>query len=175
MSRLAGKAIRLQIDEFALRMSNLNVKEEVMDKFHHQMRHECPSCIGCGEVEFHEQQDHVRMTRLYAVTCKRPLRYTGDKLNCPDGFFGIYDANAKEVRELKLELPTTMMSFDEFSGGVSKISAGLASFGPGSTTGYTRADARLNPNVFNTDRPAGIKAAPKPRNKDVPMTADDVW
>lgn len=231
MSRLAGKVIQINIDRFSIELSRVSPKEVAMEQLVRQMERDCSDCVGCSEVKLHEQDDHMRMAKLFAVTCKQQPRNTGDIVRCPDGFFGMYDASAKEVRQVKLEVPTaTTTSLDMFdpsatvpaprwvhvgagggggssgavgggsfsaigsggagaferefmtrpmleeeSEGVSKISAGLASFGPGSTTGYTRSDARLNPNSFNTDRPAGVKAAPK-INRDAPITADgDAW
>lgn len=212
MSRLAGKVIQINIDRFSIELSKVSPKEVAMEQLVRQMGRDCSDCVGCSEVKLHEQDDHMRMAKLFAVTCKQQPRNTGDIVRCPDGFFGMYDASAKEVRQVKLEVPTaTTTSLDMFdpsatvaaprwvtvgagggagvferefmtrpmleeeSDGISKIAAGLASFGPGSTTGYTRANARLNPNSFNTDRPAGVKAAPK-INRDAPVTADgDAW
>lgn len=228
MSRLAGKVIQIKIDRFSIEVSRVSAKEVAMEQLIRQMERDCSDCVGCREVKLHEQDDHMRMAKLFAVTCKQPVRNNGDMVRCPDGFFGIYDASAKEVRQVKLEVPaattTSLDMFDpsatvaaprwvtvgaggaggsagvggggsfssggagfferefmtrpmleEESEGISKISAGLAKFGPGSTTGYTRSDARLNPNTFNADRPAGVKAAPKV-NRDAPVTADgDAW
>lgn len=227
MSRLAGKVIQINIDRFSIELSKVSPKEVAIEQLVRQMQRDCPECIGCAETKFHEQDDHMRMVKLFAITCKQPVRNNGDMVRCPDGFFGMYDASAKEVRQVKLEVPTLTTSLEEFdpsaaipaprwvtvgaggaggsagvggggsfssggagfferefmtrpmleeeSDGISKISAGLASFGPGSTTGYTRSDARLNPNTFNADRPAGVKAAPKV-NRDAPVTADgDAW
>jgi hypothetical protein len=209
MSRLAGKVIQINIDRFSIELSKVSPKEVAIEQLVRQMQRDCPECIGCAETKFHEQDDHMRMAKLFAITCKQPVRNNGDMVRCPDGFFGMYDASAKEVRQVKLEVPTLTTSLEDFdpsaaipaprwvtvgadkgtferefmtrpmleeeSDGIGKISAGLASFGPGSTTGYTRSDACLNPNTFNADRPAGVKAAPKV-NRDAPVTADgDAW
>ena len=220
MSRLAGKVIQINIDRFSIEVSKVSAKEVAMEQLIRQMQRDCPECVGCAETKFHEQDDHMRMAKLFAITCKNSPRNNGDIVRCPDGFFGMYDASAKEVRQVKLEVPmatTTSLDMfdpsatvaaprwvmaggaggggsfssvgggagvferefmtrpmlDEMSDGVSKISAGLASFGPGSSTGFTRADARLNPQI-PTDRETFVPK--KPINKDVPATADgDAW
>lgn len=56
------------------------------------------------------------MAKLFAVTCKQNVQRAGAMLHCPDGFNGIYDADAKEVREVKLEMPVTTTSLGSFDG-----------------------------------------------------------
>jgi hypothetical protein len=201
--------IQVQIDEYSLKMAKVDPKQQAVEQLVRHMGRDCPECVECKEVTLHESMNHMRMVRQFAMTCKHPVRNAGDIVRCPDGFFGMYDATAKEVKEVRLEMPLTITfspidpaaatgavpspkwvavgaggaggaagggsfhSDPDMTSGVSKISAGLSSFGPGSTTGYTRADARLNPQI-PTDRDTFVPK--KPINKDVPVTADgDAW
>lgn len=229
MGRLAGRVLQIKIDSFSLAMSKINPKEMAMEQLVRGMERDCPECVGCRETKLQEHEDHMRMAKLFAVTCKHPIQHQGDIVRCPDGFFGMYDATAKEVREVKLEMPVTTTSLGEFDGsmsmpsprwefvkpapkpgdferehmtapfdpekakmeelkrrellrglsiddselsdsGISKIAAGLAKFGPGSSTGLFSRDSIINPQI-PSDRFTGQPA--KPRNKDVPQTADE--
>lgn len=187
MSRLAGRFIQIQVDDFSMRMSRVDPKKMAMEQLVRQMGHDCPECVGCTEVNLSAQEDYARMAKLFAVSCRQNVRNNGDVLRCPDGFRGVYDAIAKEVKEVRLEMPTAafgtgafdprdvfvreytvgqspvkiMFDLEENSLGVKKIAAGL--------------DTLLKPAMaIPTDRTSYSPA--KPVNKDVPATADvDAW
>ena len=111
MSRLAGRFLQIKIDDFSLRVSKVNPKEVAMEQLVRHMERDCPKCVGCGEIKLHEQEDHMRMAKLFGVSCKQNVRNNGDMVRCPDGFYGIYDAIAKEVKEVRLEMPAATYGF----------------------------------------------------------------
>lgn len=106
MSRLAGRFLQIRIDDFSLRMSKVDPKAMAMEQLVRHMKRDCPKCVGCRETKLHEQEDHMRMAKLFGVSCKQNVRNNGDMVRCPDGFYGVYDATAKEVKEVRLEMPT---------------------------------------------------------------------
>lgn len=106
MSRLAGRFLQIRIDDFSLRMSKVDPKAMAMEQLVRHMERDCPKCVGCGETKLHEQEDHMRMAMLLGVSCKQNVRNNGDMVRCPDGFYGVYDATKKEVKEVRLEMPT---------------------------------------------------------------------
>lgn len=114
MGRLAGRVLQIRIDDFEAMSSRMNPKNMAMEKLVRHMEHDCPKCVGCSEIRLQEDQDYIRMAKLYAVTCKHRAQNSGDMVRCPDGFYGMYDAVAKEVREIKLEMPVTTTSLSEF-------------------------------------------------------------
>lgn len=112
MSRLAGRFLQIQIDDFSLRMSKVDPKAMAMEQLVRRMERDCPKCVGCREAKLHEQKDHMRMAMLLGVSCKQNVRNNGDMVRCPDGFHGIYDATAKEVKEVRLKMPAATYGFD---------------------------------------------------------------
>lgn len=228
--RIAGQIIAIELDRL-MEISESHAKQRAMESLAGRVKHQFPDCAMCKNLELHEDMDHMRYRRKYAVTCKNRPAYPGSTMTCPDGLVGRIDEKEKKfmaVAQPKLTWPAgfdeyvhTLKSKDsfmreymttpriaeededvmkrvmdekarlegakmeellrksitvrdeEFSGGISKIMAGLSKFGPGSSTGYTRADARLNPQI-PTDRTSFPPV--KPVNKDVPATADgDAW
>jgi hypothetical protein len=73
-------------------------------------------------------------------------------------------------REEFLSRRITIRDEDFESSGISKISAGLSAFGPGSSTGLFKRDSIINPQI-PTDRDSFVPK--KPINRDVPQTADE--
>lgn len=111
MSRLAGRFLQIRIDDFSLRMSKVDPKAMAMEQLVRHMERDCPKCVGCREAKLHEQKDHMRMAMLLGVSCKQNVRNNGDMVRCPDGFYGIYDATAKEVKEVRLKMPAATYRF----------------------------------------------------------------
>lgn len=107
MSRLAGKAIQVQMADLNLKMSKVDPKQYAMEHLAAHMRRDCPDCIGCRDTTIYEDRDYDLMRRRINIVCKQKARDSGDLVRCPDGFVGMYDAVAKEVKEVKLEMPTT--------------------------------------------------------------------
>jgi hypothetical protein len=87
-------------------MSKVDPKAMAMEQLVRHMERDCPKCVGCRETKLHEQEDHMRMAMLLGVSCKQNVRNNGDMVRCPDGFYGVYDATKKEVKEVRLEMPT---------------------------------------------------------------------
>lgn len=112
MSRLAGRFLQIRIDDFSLRMSKVDPKAMAMEQLVRHMERDCPKCVGCREAKLHEQKDHMRMAMLLGVSCKQNVRNNGDMVRCPDGFHGIYDATANEVKEVRLKMPAATYGFD---------------------------------------------------------------
>lgn len=227
--RIAGQIIAIELDRL-MEISESHAKQRAMESLAGRVKHQFPDCAMCKNLELHEDMDHMRYRRKYAVTCKNRPAYPGSTMTCPDGLVGRIDEKEKKfmaVATPKLTWPTELDEYltnpvkpgdffkeymtdpsiaalhedvmkrvmeekakvegarmeemmrritirdDGFGDGISKISVGLSKFGPGSSTGYTRADARLNPQI-PTDRTSFPPV--KPVNKDVPATADgDAW
>lgn len=135
MGRLAGKVIQIQVDEFSLKMAKFDPKQMAVERLAQQMQRDCPDCIGCKETTLHESMDHMRMARLFAITCKQKARDTGDIVRCPDGFFGMYDASAKDLKEVRLEMPTLTTTFSEFDPSVAMPAPRWVTVGAGGAGG----------------------------------------
>lgn len=116
----------------------------------------------------HDLGSPVKFAEEYLTTFVGGAGGAGGSFTGSTGAAGSADFPKLSLRDIEL----AKMEFERLSdsSGVSKISAGLAGFGPGSSTGLFSRDAVINPQI-PTDR-MEFPAAPR-RNKDVPMTQDE--
>lgn len=77
--RIAGQIIAIELDRL-MEISESHAKQRAMESLAGRVKHQFPDCAMCKNLELHEDMDHMRYRRKYAVTCKNRPAYPGSAM-----------------------------------------------------------------------------------------------